>query len=262
MTANIWEVVAWRHGRRSSHIPALLNVEGSLVYNHESMATLLSVQFFVEEGTPIPTHFHDDPPPQPTQAFEAFSEVEIGPLLKAMANKSAPGTSGIDWSLLKKGWHGMKDHLVDVFNACFQMGHHPAQWKEAKVVAIPKPDKLDYSLPKAHRPISLLETMSKLLEKVVAKRMQHDIVAHKLIYTNQFGGHAHSSCLDVGLTLLHDVQSVHRAGLKAGIILFDVRGFFDNVNHSRMMAILENSGYAPELVLSRSCLDHKMLNVS
>jgi hypothetical protein len=179
-----------------------------------------------------------------------------------MANKSAPGTSGIDWSLLKKGWHGMKDHLVDVFNACFQMGHHLAQWKEAKVVAIPKPDKPDYSLPKAHRPISLLETMSKLLEKVVAKRMQHDIVAHKLIYTNQFGGRTHSSCLDAGLTLLHDVQSVHRAGLKAGIILFDVRGFFDNVNHSRMMAILENLGYAPELVLSRSCLDHKMLDVS
>jgi hypothetical protein len=90
--------------------------------------------------------------------------------------------------------------------------------------------------------------MSKLLEKAVAKRMQHDIVAHKLIHTNQFGGRAHSSCLDMGLTLLHDVQSVHRAGFKVGILLFDVRGFFDNVNHNRMMAILENSGYPPELV--------------
>jgi hypothetical protein len=61
-------------------------------------------------------------------------------------------------------------------------------------------------------------------------------------------GRAHSSCLDAGLTLLHDVQSAHRAGLKAGILLFDVRGFFDNVNHGRMMAILENSGYPLELV--------------
>jgi hypothetical protein len=128
------------------------------------------------------------------------------------------------------------------------LSHHPAHWKEAKVVAIPKLDKPDYSLPKAHRPISLLETMSKLLEKVVAKRMQHDIVAHELIHTNQFGGCAHSSCLDAGLTLLHDVQSAHRAGLKVGILLFDVRGFFDNVNHGRMSAILENSGYPPELV--------------
>jgi hypothetical protein len=58
---------------------------------------------------------------------------------------------------------------------------------------------------KAHRPISLLETMSKLLEKVVAQHMQHDIVSEELIPTTQFGRQKHSSCLDVGLTLLHDI---------------------------------------------------------
>jgi hypothetical protein len=247
-TANIWEVAAWRHGRRSSLIPALLGQDGNLVYDHEGMASLLSARFFAEEGTPIPTHFHDDPPPRPPQQFHPFEEEEIGPLLKATSNKSAPGSSGIDWSLLKKGWDAVKDHLVDVFNACLTLGHHPHHWKEAKVVAIPKPDKPDYSLPKAHRPISLLETMSKLLEKAIAKRMQHDIVAHEPVHTNQFGGRAHSLCLDTGLALLHDVQSAHRAGLKAGILLFDVRGFFDNVNHGRMSAILENLGYPPELV--------------
>jgi hypothetical protein len=247
-TANIWEVAAWRHGRRSSLIPALIGHEGKLVYDHEGMASLLSERFFAEEGVPIPTAFHDDPTPLPPHPFHAFSETEITPLLKATSNKSAPGSSGIDWSLLKKGWDAVKDHLLDVYNACLILGHHPPIWKEAKVVAIPKPDKPDYSLPKAHRPISLLETMSKLLEKAVAKRMQHDIVAHELIHTNQFGGRAHSSCLDAGLSLLHDVQSAHRAGLKAGILLFDVRGFFDNVNHGRMTAILERSGYPPELV--------------
>jgi hypothetical protein len=212
------------------------------------MVSLLLARFFAEEGMHIPTSFPDDPPPLLPRPFHAFSEEELSPLLRATANKSAPGSSGIGWSLLKKGWEATKDHLVDVFNACLRLSHHPARWKEAKVVAIPKPDKPDYLLPKAHRPISLLETMSKLLEKAIAKWMQHDIVAHELIHTNQFGGHAHSSCLDTGLTLLHDVQSVHRAGLKARILLFDVRGFFDNVNHGRMMAILENSGYPPELV--------------
>ena len=111
--------------------------------------------------------------------------------------------------------------LAHVFTACVNLAHHPAHWKEAKVV-IPKPDKPNYSHAKAHRPISLLETMSKLMEKVVAKRMQHDIVAHELIPTTQFGGHSHSSCLDVGITLIHDVQTAHATGLKVGILLFDV----------------------------------------
>jgi hypothetical protein len=157
-------------------------------------------------------------------------------------------TSGIGWNLLKRGQEPVKDHLISIFNACFHLGHHPARWREAKVVVIPKPDKPDYSLPKAHHPISLLETMSKLLEKAVAKQMQHNIVKYELIQANQFRGRAHLSCLDVGLALLHDVQEAHHRGLKCGILLFDVCGFFDNVNHGRMTAILENLGYPPKLV--------------
>ena len=64
-TANIWEVAAWRHGRHSSHIPALLTANGTLTFEHEEMATLLSQRFFAEERLPIPTSFPDDPPPRP-----------------------------------------------------------------------------------------------------------------------------------------------------------------------------------------------------
>jgi hypothetical protein len=247
-TANVWEVAAWRHGRRTLHIPALRNGNGELVYDHEGMASLLSARFFAEVGLPIPTSFEDDPSPWEVRPFAPFGEHELLSLLRAMANKSAPGSSGIGWSMLKKGWEAVKDHLILTYNSCLFLGHHPARWREAKVVAIPKPDKPDYSLPKAHHPISLLETMSKLLEKAIAKRMQHDIVKYKLIHANQFGGRAHSSCMDAGLALIHDVQDAHRRGLKVGILLFNVRGFFNNVNHGRMTAILENLGYPPELV--------------
>ena len=116
-------------------------------------------------------------------------------------------------------------------------------WKEAKVVVIPKPDKADYSAPKAHRPISLLETMSKLLEKAIAKRFQFDLVKHELVPTIRFRGRMHLSCLDAAMTLVHNIQSAHAAGLKMGMVLFDVKGFFDNINHNRMVAVLVNLGF-------------------
>ena len=53
----------------------------------------------------------------------------------------------------------------------------------------------------------------------------------------------HSSCLDAALTLIHDVQGAHAAGLKAGMLLFDVKGFFDYINHARMVAILKQLGF-------------------
>ena len=176
-------------------------------------------------------------------------------MLMETSNSSAPGFSGIGYQLLKqacvgwdKVWEGLSGTLISVYNACLSLGHHPAIWKQAMVTVIPKPDKPDYTRAKAHHPISLLETMSKLLEKIIAKRMQHEIVAHELIPTNQFGGRMHSSCLDVGLTLLHDVQRMQQVGLKCGILSFDIKGFFDNVTHDRMVNILRKLGYSHEIV--------------
>ena len=241
--SDVWEVAKWRHGRRQSGIPAIRLDHGELTYEHEEMAEALSRRFFAEERDPIPLTFPDDPPAHSTRAFHPLTPEEIHDLLCKTANKSAPGVSGFGWQILKWAWPTIGETLTCLYNACLSLGHHPTRWKEAVVVVIPKPDKPDYTLPKAHRPISLLECMSKLLEKVVAGRLQHDITALDLIPTNQFGGRQHSSCIDAGLTLLHDIQSAHAAGRKCSILLFDVQGFFDHVNHGRLVSLTHSLGF-------------------
>ena len=64
----------------------------------------------------------------------------------------------------------------------------------------------------------------------------------------QFSGCNASSTLDAGLTLLHDIQSAHQAQLCMGLLLFDIQGFFDNVNHNRLVQVFADLGFAPELV--------------
>jgi hypothetical protein len=246
-TANVWEVAAWRHGRRQTRIPALVDAHGDLTFDHASMSDIFAERFFARDPGDIPLAFPDDPPTRPTRPFAPITAEEAHALLSRTSNTSSPGDSGIGWELLKRGWGPAAETFTSVYNACLTLGHHPAVWKNAVVVVIPKPDRPDYTQAKAHRPISLLETMSKLLEKVVAQRMQHDIVTEELIPTTQFGGRRHSSCLDAGLTLLHDVQAAHSAGLKCGIVLFDVKGFFDHVNHARLVQVVRQMGFAPEM---------------
>jgi hypothetical protein len=142
----------------------------------------------------------------------------------------------------------MDDLLTNIYTACISLRYHPTRWKEAVVVVIPKPGKTDYSKAKAHRPISLLETMSKLMEKAVAKRFQHDIVKHELIPTNQFGGRTHSSCLDTGLTLIHDVQTAHANNLKTGILFFRCQGLLRQRESRKVSSTLDNMGFSPDLV--------------
>jgi hypothetical protein len=113
---------------------------------------------------------------------------------------------------------------------------------------IPKPNRADYTLAKNFRPISLLECLGKLLEKIVAKIIYKEITKHALVPTTQFGGRNVSSTLDAGLTLLHDIQVAHKSGLRTGMLLFDIQGFFDHINHERLIQIFTNLGFTPELV--------------
>jgi hypothetical protein len=66
--------------------------------------------------------------------------------------------------------------------------------------------------------------------------------------TTQFGGRNASSTLDAGLTLLHDIQAAQKTKLRTGLLLFDIQGYFDNINHDRLIQIFTNLGFAPELV--------------
>ena len=136
---------------------------------------------------------------------------------------------------------------MELLAACLKAGHHLKQWKEAVVCVIPKQGWADYTLAKNLHPISLLECLGKLLEKIVAKLIYRDMTKFPIIPTTQFGGCNASSLQDAGLTLLHDIQSVHHAGLYTGL-LFDIQGFFDNINHERLAQIFANLGFAPELV--------------
>jgi hypothetical protein len=53
---------------------------------------------------------------------------------------------------------------------------------------------------------------------VIAKWLSYDITSLSLIPTSQFGTCSHSSTVDAGLCLAHDVETAHMLGSVCGII--------------------------------------------
>jgi Reverse transcriptase (RNA-dependent DNA polymerase) len=155
----------------------------------------------------------------------------ISSLPNKAASRSAPGQSGHTWMLIKWTWDADLECMINLLDTCLRAGHYPKPWKEAVVCVIPKPNQVDYMLAKNYRPILLLECLGKLLEKVIVKLIYRDMEKHPLVPTTQFGGRSTSSTLDTGLTILHNIQSAHQAGLKMGLLLFNIQGFFNNINH-------------------------------
>ena len=200
----------WQYGRKLSTISALCDPSGDLTFEPTDMVDILAQRFFTQEPGNIAVSQPDDPPPRPQREFAPFAPHELSDLLRDTTSLSAPGFSGISWAILKRAWNDINDHFHHLADACVAIGYHPQAWRRTLVVVIPKPDRADYMLAKNFRPISLIECLSKLIEKGVSKRMLYDIDKHCLVPTTQFGMCAFSSMLDAGLTLMHDVQDAMR----------------------------------------------------
>jgi hypothetical protein len=72
-------------------------------------------------------------------------------------------------------WRTVKDRVLDLFRASLEGGTLPRQWRHAKIIPLKKPNKENYIIAKAWRPISLLATLGKILESVVAERISHAV---------------------------------------------------------------------------------------
>ncbi|KAJ9481484.1 hypothetical protein VN97_g11989, partial [Penicillium thymicola] len=102
--------------------------------------------------------------------WHPITELEIQRSLKAAKGSTAPGRDGVPTLVWKQLWKHLNNHITGIFTASISLGYHPRRWRSAKIVVLRKPKKPDYSVPGAYRPISLLNTLGKLLEAVMARR--------------------------------------------------------------------------------------------
>ncbi|CAA7271383.1 unnamed protein product [Cyclocybe aegerita] len=192
----------------------------------------------------------DELPDEPVREWADFSEHELLSALKGCSNSSAPGPDHVTWVHLKEL---LKDkHVLALFivlaNACLRVGHWPRIFKESLSVIVPKPNKPSYAIPKAFRPIVLLITFGKLIEKMIANRIQFDAVKHDIFHPNQLGGICQRSTEDAGLILTHLVRAGWVKGLQTSTLAFDIAQFFPSINHEMFMAVLRKQGFSPVLV--------------
>jgi hypothetical protein len=101
-------------------------------------------------------------------------------------------------------------------------------------VTLRKPGKADYTVPKAFRPISLLPTISKGLEAVVAARLLNITETYNLLPANHFGARPRRSAEQALNVLVERIYQAWRGGKILTLVSFDVKGAFNGV-HSKVL---------------------------
>ena len=87
----------------------------------------------------------------------------------------------------------------------------------------------------AYRPISLLNTLGKALESILAQRIAYAVEKHRLLPKGHLGGRKGMSAEHALHGLVEKVYQAWNAGDVASLLLLDVSGAFDHVSHVRLL---------------------------
>ena len=198
--------------------------------------------------------FPKGPPGQfaPAEVGRAFERVDgqlVGSLLKAAANALAPGDDRISADIVKVFWQWDEQRIVMLVRTCIWLGVHPAIWKTATGIVIPKPGKPDYSRVRAYRVISLLDVISKLLERTAAYLISDHLERSRGLHEAQFGCRKRRSCVDAVAILMNRTQKAWAARRVAGALFMDVKSAFNNVDKTFLGKRMEKLGVEADLIL-------------
>ena len=132
----------------------------------------------------------------PRQAKTLFltptTPVEINRLIEKLPNKKSSGYDLISNSLLKELKEELGIPLYEIFNLSLKEGVFSSAMKLADVVPVFKSKTRDE--PTNYRPISLLLTLSKLLEKIIYKRTYEFLETNNSLCNSQYGFRSKHSC--------------------------------------------------------------------
>ena len=136
--------------------------------------------------------------------------------------------------------------LSDLFNFVLTSGKVPLIWKEANVTPIFKKD--DPSVVFNYRPISLLKTVGKVLEKIVHKHLFNFIRDNNILTTLQSGlvtgDSTGNQLVDIYNTFCHSLDQ----GKEARTVFCDISKAFDRVWHRGLLYKLESAGISGSLL--------------
>ena len=214
----------------SARIPALkykVDNEQRTASANEEKGQVLAKSFFPAKPLQEQTEPNVDYPPQCEKAGKITRE-SITRQLRKLKPYKAPGPDGIPNIVLTKCADLLVDRLHHIFTAIYDKKLYHAPWKNFTAIVLRKPGKANYDIPKAYRPIALINTMWKVLTAILANQLTHFAEKHRLLPDHHFGGRPGRTTTDAMHLLTYKIKGAWRKGQVASVLFLDIEGAFPN----------------------------------
>jgi hypothetical protein len=150
--------------------------------------------------------------------------------------------------------------FTEVYNEFLRRGHFPKLWKRSIMQPIVKSGKEGLNEVHKHRPISLINTGGKLLEKLLIGSINYNICTNKLLNSNQYGFIPQKSTVDAALAVKQYALSHLQQRNYIIMVSLDVLGAFDAAWWPSILCNLRALNCPRNLYnLARSCFRKRMV---
>ena len=170
-----------------------------------------------------------------------ITESEVSLAISDVKSNSAPGIDGISPKFAKMARVVLTPILTKLYNKRLQQECFPDEFKVGQAIPIPKT-----STPKElgkFRPISLLNLISKIFEKVLKTKIMDFIDKYNILSPEQFGFTTNSST-ELAITTIYDkfLDNLDKNQYTCAIFL-DIKKAFDSLQHKILLKKLDHYGF-------------------
>ncbi len=133
--------------------------------------------------------------------------------------------------------------ILKIFNLVYlnliENNYHSKIWREDTKIILKKSNKLNYSISKTYRIITLLNCLNKVAEKIIAVQLSYTAeINDKLLNFDQIKDRKQRSAINAVLNLVHDAQMMKSRENMLICLLLNVKEVFDHVALKQLIKIL------------------------
>jgi exonuclease III len=233
---------------QSQKIPTLM-VNGQKLDSDLEIANAFN-NFFVRIGKEIsdnvpPTHinFEDYMPPLPNIVplnLQNTTREHVIAITKQMAAKNSSDFDGVTSKMIKFVINEIATPLAHIFNRSLVSGLFPSKLKKSRVIPIFKSgQKSDCD---NYRPISLLSSISKILEKIVAEKLLDHLTSNNILYEHQYGFTPGKSTEQNLIQITNYITAALNNNEFCIGVFIDLKKAFDVCSHQILLSKLSRMG--------------------